>query len=235
MALSKADLDKIRDNDKFAVAGFIRNVQTLFDSEGAFYIIPDLVSLLILSFYHTFDRFDKDLCGTRIRTSDDGLVVDNDHINDTRHFQYSTIYGIMVIDSMINGKYIWKFRNLGPQTYTLNIGIDNADANCLESGTYKNKKKASYIYHSGGGEMYVWDKNFSALNKNRNKIRFNEKNSILTMELEFVENRKGGILRFKVDQQEFNGYDDVLREEGLKYRMCVSADGPTDIKLELLP
>ena len=44
------------------------------------------------------------------------------------------------------------------------------------------------------------------------------------VELEFVENRKGGILRFKVDAQEFNGYDDVLREEGLKYRMCVSAD-----------
>ena len=74
-------------------------------------------------------------------------------------------------------------------------------------------------------------------NWNKDKVRFNKTNSILTMTLKFVKDTKAGILSFKIDDdEEVIAFDDVLRENGLSYRMAVCADvyGDRKIKIELL-
>ena len=242
MTLNKMNLDRIRDDDKFAVLGFVRQTQQLLDSTNTFYIIPELVIFTILSYYHALDMFDKDLCGKHLQVSDDGMTIDNNHITTSVWNQYSTVYGKLVIDSMKNGIYIWEFKNLEERTIAVNFGIDNADTNCLESGTFCNKVKASYTYHAGGGEIYFWDMysasfDYYKLLQNKKKPKFDKIGSILMMKLEFVEDIKEGTLSFKIDDgTEFVVSDNVLREQGLKYRMAVSADpyGDRKLKIQLL-
>ena len=100
-----SDLDRIDDRHKYTVSGFIRNVQNSFGANaGAFYIIPELVSMIILSFYYVFDKFDSALCGKCLRILNGGTTVHTAEMTSEMDCsaKYSTVYGTLVIDSMIN-------------------------------------------------------------------------------------------------------------------------------------
>ena len=214
-ALSKTEIDKIDKPFKLTVFGFIRESQKLFptsSSSNNFHIIPDIISYLILLYYHQTEGFNKDLCGKNITISNNDKIIDNKNSNG-----WSTVYGKRIIPSTLNDiMYTWKFKNIGDATEWLNIGIDNANATLINKCGYKHNEKACYWYY-GFGTVYSWDNGA----KSPSKIeRFQDKNDILTMKLKFDKN--AGILSYAVNEKEFVAYSNITRDSLLDYRMAIS-------------
>ena len=68
--LRQTNIDKIDIKSRDIVNGFIRISQTvLFSANSSFYVIPNLVSYIILSYYYETDEFNPDLCGKNITIS----------------------------------------------------------------------------------------------------------------------------------------------------------------------
>ena len=223
------NINEINSRDKDLVFGFVRQSRDLFYINTQ-HIIPEIISYVTLSYYYIFDTFNRNKCGSRLRILNNNKTITNRNI--IQPFDaYSTVYGSNIIDSMTNGTYIWKFRNVGDQTYCLNIGIGNANGPCLESGLHANTRRAHYLYHCAG-HSYSWQ--YRGVVKWQ-LPQFNQIQDVLTMKLQFIKGKNKGILSYKINNNdEFITFDDVLREFWLSYRMVVSANSMHKITIEIV-
>ena len=203
--------------------GYIRKQQNASNNNDLCKTIPQLVAFIILAFYFDIveEEFDPDLCGSNILLSNNNKTIRISGHN------IHTAYGKNVISSTSIGTFIWKIKLLEPKA-EMYIGIVNAknDQNDYEKGTTSfciNQNKGWYAYSAENGYFICWKDS----HREYNYPIFYGKYDILTIKLQLTSNRGKLSLRIN-NEKEFGPYDDILREDGLKYRFAITLCGYND-------
>ena len=106
MSLNLESAKKINDYFKIIVSGYIRNIQQLLPyQQNTFYIIPDLIQIIILIFYY----------GEHFSIAGDKITIDQANPNKISYHRVrgsrSTAYGnIDITSDNAHNKYIWDFK-----------------------------------------------------------------------------------------------------------------------------
>ena len=217
-------LKQIKQEFKHVVYGYIRlDIQPLFadNMENPYYIIPELVySLCLLFWYQAMDEFDAGLLCDIVEISNENKKISTVGKGDK---SLCTCYGSVIIPSMSDGSYSWKFKNWTatsrPYIY---VGIDNGKEISVNSAITNRKTSGWYtLFPSGTGKSFE-----RGLYEDNHQHRFTEyryKESILNMRLTF-DGDKGKLYykNGKDDSKEQLVFDDIERRDDLKYRMVVS-------------
>ena len=169
--------------------------------------IDDLIKL-IFELYEKIDSFDPELLNKKCME----LSNNNRKLSLTGNWKMATAYGSTVIPSMENRKFVWQIKNVGSKINSINIGIDNAEAIWTTDSFLRDTDSRSI--HMDGGHS----------NKcgGRPGPGWKSEGDVLVMRLELEENAKCGKLVMSVnDEKEMVVCDNVIRREGLSYRLAV--------------
>ena len=188
MTTQKIDFQRIlaiEQPSKDTVLGFLRTIseEACPDIRNAYYNIPPLVSRLCLLFwFEQLDEFDPDLCGQDIEVFNNNKSARTSKLSKP---SFGTVYGKLIVDSMVNRVYVWKFTIVGGYCGCLNIGIDNAVAKWTTTGFHNMCEKAYYSLFTLHGEVSSWQQQCI---DSRVHMKSGDK---LTMRVEFGENAIG--------------------------------------------
>ena len=134
------------------------------------------------------DKFDTDLLSKIVEISNENKTISVQcDINDTSdQGGYCNCYGSIIISSMLNGSYIWKFKNLSktksPMIY---IGIVNADQVSIDGMITHREVSEWYVLHPLGiAKSYpVESRNSGYTRRKCNCTKYCYQGSILNMRL----------------------------------------------------
>ena len=142
MSLDK--LNKINNKTKYTVYGFISESQLLLSfKENTFYIIPELVTYICLSYYYIGDKWDPKAMSRKIELNDEtNTVKQKDHGS-------ACVYLTNIVES---GTHHWKFKiiryNPGNVGWYTTIGVHIVPQN------EKDKLECESYISSGGNCAY---------------------------------------------------------------------------------
>ena len=208
--LNELELEKVNEQSKYTVFGYIRCQQT---DHLSLNIIPKLIIVIILAFYtDNTDEFDSKKCGKFIKIYDDNKTI--------RHQPKSsanTAYGKRIISSQSNSEYIWKIKLIEGKG-EMNIGIDNAQAKRCDGNIYDYRIEGLYAYYCKLGHSFRWDSNKDG----RGHPEFIKKGDTLIMTLDLES--KAAKLTYKINDngKEFLCFKNILRKHGLHYRLAIT-------------
>ena len=212
-------MQDIDQKSKDVVTGYMRKQESeIFgaNTNNSYFNFPNLViHLCLLFWYEITDEFDPKLCGEFIK-----VFNDNKSIEFLGTYEWSTVYGKLLISSMMNMTYIWKMKIVGSSSQCVNIGIDNAIAKWTNDAFHQKNEKATYSCHMKAGFVKGWNISWD----HSNQIRFagSSPGDIVTMTLKF-ENDKDGSLWYKFNEsaEDKIAFTNIVREEGLDYRLAI--------------
>ena len=162
MSMNLESAKHINQRAKGIVSGFIRSVQhNLPYQDNSFYIIPELIHIIILIFYY----------GEYFAVAGDYIDIDNSDVNvisfeSENKDRFSTAYGNIDITATGKKKYIWDFKctKIEPNfvgTGALFIGMDNSGKQALNESTTNSQRYytfTSYYYDHNNGLGYACGK-----------------------------------------------------------------------------
>ena len=213
-------LKSIDERDRNIIYGFIREFEINFliqHKNNPFYTIPNLIIYTVLLYFSEPECFSIP-CKSAI-ISDDKMTITGGSFN-------ATTYGSYIINSEINGIYIWKFKVLIDSTF-INIGIDESKCEWIEDCFHIQTKTKQYAFWCGA-RKYQWDSKDS-MGKEYG-IKYDKKDNTMTMLLHFSKNKS--FLSFKVNNIDYGiAFDKVARGKGIKYRMAIDLTQNESCKL----
>lgn len=200
---------------RLTVFGFVREMESVFYkiNNSAYYNIPDLVSLTILCFYYNFIQF---------TTWGDGVAVSGEE-NNILTLGFSANRSALIgdpINSMDDKVIRCKIKLTKLHSYMLFFGICS-DADNLNLNSWFYLIKAPYLYciqNSGHRFKNDKDKNIQRVCDSYYGVSCYGPSAELTLILDLEQST----ISFERDGESAGiCYDDVVRKEGLSYRIGV--------------
>ena len=116
---------------KNTVFGFIRESQSLFDTETQCYI-PDVVGYIVLMYCYIAEYFT--VYGSNIEYNQSTNTIK--YISSC-HGQHETAYGNINIDTNDNCIHRWTLRIINDECYEIFIGIDSSNKSYINDQFYR--------------------------------------------------------------------------------------------------
>ena len=136
MSLSVQQFKSIGKKCKYAVYGYIRNVQSIFPSNNPYYNIPNEISFICICYYSPTDEWDPLLIGPDVKIDGNSVI----HLS----IGYQSAYLSNIVSTGIN---IWKF--------SLNKVSDNWNIIGVTKTKYKQYVDNTFVMNKNDGYGYL--------------------------------------------------------------------------------
>ena len=223
------NIDNINKSTRFSVFGYIRDCQSLFDTDNPYYNIPDLVCFICIAYLAEIEYFTVVSKNVRLEDSDT-------RITKTVSEGYDAAYGNIDVDiENDNCIHLWTFKVLHTNDYgnIVNFGIDYSNKQYTEFYVGKHDEQIGI-----GDECFEYGGDYETEMNEYGRIHGMCTGDVITMEL----NCNDHSLNYTVE----NDRDDIKGRDGdlkfgfhgviggnRKYNMVVSM-GYEDDSVQLL-